>query len=188
MQFNLNGSRKTYEGDPERSLLNYLREEGIMYRTDTSNESDDFLRNRIRNDLIPTLQGIDPRFRNKLEETLATLTQENELLQAVSNEAFEKVFTTTSSKQTVGNQTLFRTLHPATQKRLLIDWFKVENVTFQPSTGLFQEIVRFLVSKRGGTHTIHTDWLITKRQTKFWIEKRCGFNPPVEGTYLEKKG
>ncbi len=47
-------------------VLRYLGEQGQQYRSDSSNLRDDFLRNRIRNRLIPVVRELFPGFRRSL--------------------------------------------------------------------------------------------------------------------------
>ncbi len=47
-------------------VLHYLGEQGLSYRTDSSNQQGAFLRNRIRNDLIPVIRELFPGYRRSL--------------------------------------------------------------------------------------------------------------------------
>ena len=38
----------------------YLREKGVGYVTDSSNETDDYLRNRLRHNVMPVLKELSP--------------------------------------------------------------------------------------------------------------------------------
>ena len=78
--------------DPEipivRPLLDMWREETVVYcatngfrpRHDPSNASLDFLRNRLRHLLIPTLESYNPRFRDALWRTSRSLSADHEVL------------------------------------------------------------------------------------------------------------
>ena len=78
--------------DPEipivRPLLDLWREETVVYcatngfraRHDPSNASLDFLRNRLRHLLIPTLESYNPRFREALWRTSRSLAGDHEIL------------------------------------------------------------------------------------------------------------
>lgn len=83
-----------------RPLLDVWREETIVYcaahglrpRFDPSNESLDFLRNRLRHQLIPILESYNPRFREVLKRTAHSLAADHEiLLQVVENAWSESV-------------------------------------------------------------------------------------------------
>lgn len=65
-------------------IENYVRAKGIIYREDSSNKEDKYLRNRIRHQVIPELKTLNPSF----EQTLAS---ELEILQQVSRIVYAEV-------------------------------------------------------------------------------------------------
>jgi len=73
----------------KKEILNYLKENKIQYRIDSSNFSDDFQRNYIRNKIIPAIkEGINP----SLDETLE---RSSEIFRTSSRLVFsyiEKIF------------------------------------------------------------------------------------------------
>ncbi len=87
--------------DPEipivRPLLGIWREETVVYcaangfrpRHDPSNASLDFLRNRLRHLLIPSLETYNPRFREAVWRTSASLTGDHEILIDALDEAWK---------------------------------------------------------------------------------------------------
>ncbi|HEY5729263.1 MAG TPA: tRNA lysidine(34) synthetase TilS [Anaerolineales bacterium] len=80
-----------------RPLLDTWREETVVYcaahglrpRYDPSNDSLDFLRNRIRNQLIPMLESYNPRFRDAVWRTSRSLTGDHEILSNVLDDAWK---------------------------------------------------------------------------------------------------
>jgi tRNA(Ile)-lysidine synthase len=80
-----------------RPLLDIWREETIIYcaahglrpRRDLSNDSLDFLRNRIRNLLIPSLETYNPRFRDAVWRTSRSLTGDYEILSNVLDDSWK---------------------------------------------------------------------------------------------------
>ncbi|HSQ40338.1 MAG TPA: tRNA lysidine(34) synthetase TilS, partial [Anaerolineales bacterium] len=78
-----------------RPLLDAWREETIVYcaahglrpRYDPSNDSLDFFRNRLRNQLIPVLESYNPRFREALKRTSLSLSGDHEILTRVLDDA-----------------------------------------------------------------------------------------------------
>lgn len=57
------------------SITAYAAEKGIAYREDSSNASDKYLRNRVRNSLLPLLEEQNPSFRKSLMETIDRLSE-----------------------------------------------------------------------------------------------------------------
>lgn len=158
---------------PKHEILQYLEENKISYVIDQSNFSNNFLRNRIRSNIIPELEKADKRFSQKFETTLETLDQENRFIEKATQNKFTNMFARhISGNLLIGCQEKFCELDPILQKRVTIKWLCDQNVKFCPSTGLLEEIIKFLSSKRGGTHKIHENWVINKKQKKFWISDR----------------
>jgi tRNA(Ile)-lysidine synthase len=62
-------------------ILVWLNERNISWREDASNGENDYLRNRIRNTILPMLeQELSPTIRQQICRTMAILRDENELL------------------------------------------------------------------------------------------------------------
>jgi tRNA(Ile)-lysidine synthase len=80
-----------------RPLLDAWREETIVYcaahglrpRYDPSNDSLDFFRNRLRNQLIPVLESYNPRFREAVKRTSLSLAGDHEILARVLDDAWK---------------------------------------------------------------------------------------------------
>lgn len=64
-----------------RTLLSdFASEKGIMWRSDSSNDSDDYQRNFIRNQVIPKLKEINPALESTFQHGLKKITGELEFL------------------------------------------------------------------------------------------------------------
>jgi len=151
-------------------ILNYLKENNLTYIEDESNYSDKFLRNRIRKNVIPTLKECDSRFDIKFKDTLTALTKEDQFLNQLTEETFNKLFQN-KNEQLIGDLKVFLSLHEGLQNRLIIKWLCSENVKFQISSNFINEIIKFLKSKEGGSHTLNQSWKINKKESSFWISK-----------------
>ena len=66
----------------------YLRKRGLAWRTDSSNVDMDFLRNRIRHQLIPLLSAYNPAISERLAATAHALAADEEFLEAATAAAF----------------------------------------------------------------------------------------------------
>lgn len=58
----------------------YIRTKGIIYREDSSNKEDKYLRNRLRHHVIPELKILNPSFEQTLASELGILQQVNKLV------------------------------------------------------------------------------------------------------------
>lgn len=89
----LAGIRQWREDGVFRPLLEHTKEELLSYldvlqqphREDESNESDAFLRNRIRHELLPLLETYNPSFLQGVQRTAKILQTDNEYLQTIAS-------------------------------------------------------------------------------------------------------
>ncbi len=79
---------RPFLGVSRREIEDYLRRRGIAWRNDSSNESPDFLRNRVRNELIPLLGTYNPAISERLAATAEALAADEEFLEAATGIAF----------------------------------------------------------------------------------------------------
>jgi tRNA(Ile)-lysidine synthase len=71
-----------------RGIETYLRKRGIPWRTDSSNDDVDFLRNRIRHELIPLLSTYNSAISERLTATAHALAADEEFLETATAAAF----------------------------------------------------------------------------------------------------
>jgi tRNA(Ile)-lysidine synthase len=75
-----------------KELISAAEVHGVLWREDSSNHSTIYLRNKIRHELIPAIESIDPSFAQKLPETFMRLKRERNLLDFfISKEAKELI-------------------------------------------------------------------------------------------------
>ena len=72
-------------------ILRCLREEQISYREDSSNQSDRYLRNRIRRHLIPELASYNPGIRDALGRTAEILRAEESWMESEETRALSSI-------------------------------------------------------------------------------------------------
>ena len=73
-----------------KEIEEYLANEGVRYRVDSSNSDIGFLRNRIRHELIPFLGGYNPAIAERLQATADLLASDEELLEVITERLFER--------------------------------------------------------------------------------------------------
>ncbi|MFU0833150.1 MAG: tRNA(Ile)-lysidine synthase [Oscillospiraceae bacterium] len=81
-----------------RPLIRVTREEveeycsyyGLHYVTDSSNLTDEYVRNRVRHNVVPILRGINPAFEQAIFRTTRLLRQDEEYLRSVAREELKK--------------------------------------------------------------------------------------------------
>jgi tRNA(Ile)-lysidine synthase len=76
----------------------YLDLKKISYRTDSTNVEIDFLRNRIRHELLPYLKTFNPRINDRLAITAEILAADEVLLEDVTGKTFSRLAKVTSGE------------------------------------------------------------------------------------------
>lgn len=60
-------------------ILEYLQKEGVSYVTDSSNESTEYMRNKVRLELIPILERFNMSSKKNIETTISNLQEEKQI-------------------------------------------------------------------------------------------------------------
>jgi len=150
-------------------ILNYLHTHALPYLTDSSNNSLDYLRNRIRHTVLPALQNTDDRFDHNFKKLLTHLQKTQEYINSQAQHALEAIGIPEDNVYKLNIPQLL-VLHPVIQQQTIITWLIDYHVPFTPSQALFEEILRF--AKNGsGTHSIHTACSLTKKKEWLWVTK-----------------
>lgn len=127
-------------------VLQYLKERKITYRQDTSNTDTTFLRNRLRNTLIPLLEkNYQPQIKKILASTASLLASDYALI--------EKIPSSLSSKMEFSATDLLgfpETLLKHKLRSLLRPFFQEKS----PPQGLIREIIKLLHSTKNKHQTM----------------------------------
>lgn len=142
----------------KQEILGYLHANSISYVTDPTNESSAYLRNRIRQQIIPSLQACDNRFDTTFFTTLKRLQETEQFVEEQAHKEAELVITNNEL-----NLPAFTALHPVMQYRILIVWFSQHQVPFPVSQSFFDEVMRFFIQETKHIHHIHQDWSLAKK-------------------------
>ncbi len=101
-------------------LLAWLKKEGLPYRLDASNLRRDYLRNRVRLDLVPRLsQDYNPRLAQTIWRTQALLQEDERYLARDTAAAWDRVAQRLAPDCLSINLDLLFSLKPALQPRVL---------------------------------------------------------------------
>ncbi len=71
-----------------REVEEYCKENGICFVTDSSNLTDDYTRNKLRHNVVPTLKSINPSLENTVLRTAEILSEDNDFLEKAAENAF----------------------------------------------------------------------------------------------------
>ena len=101
-------------------IENYISTQGLQFRLDNSNQEKYYLRNKIRLDLIPTLELYNPNIKNSLVSTSRLLADDEDYMEKKVEMAMAQVeFVAKDDSFASLDVNLFNSQHPALQKRLI---------------------------------------------------------------------
>ncbi|HEV2916403.1 MAG TPA: tRNA lysidine(34) synthetase TilS [Candidatus Babeliales bacterium] len=138
-----------------------LTDAHLPFVEDISNTSPIFLRNRIRQIALPALRSCDSRFDQKCRDSIDQLAQTEEFLITLTDTIFQQISTIKDTVVWI-DTALFSTQHIVMQYRLIVHWLCAAGVPFEPTETFLAEIIRFLLSDRGGKHILDPTWYIHK--------------------------
>ncbi|MCA9769841.1 tRNA lysidine(34) synthetase TilS [Candidatus Dependentiae bacterium] len=149
----------------KKDILEYLNTHNIAYLTDPTNKSNTFLRNRIRNHVIPALQKADNRFDNNFAIMLKRLQDTELFLQQLTAKTFKDLIQHKEGASHINlNLNKLFALNRVMQHRVILYWLCTEQVSFVPTESLFNEILRFLKQPGNNIHYVHSTWAINKKK------------------------
>lgn len=151
-------------GVQKDKIVEYLDQNKIPYVIDASNQSDEYLRNRIRNTVIPALKIADDRFDTNFHTTHKQLQETEDFLQNLMLQNFAEIANNSAIKID-----RLLAMHPMLRNRIVMHWLIANKIPFTPSQGLFDEIVRFLENPGNGKHVLHQKWHIAKKDNSATI-------------------
>lgn len=149
----------------KKDILHYLDSNNIEYLIDPTNISDDYLRNRIRNKIIPALKEVDNRFDLNFEKAISNLQESDLFISKYAKQAYESIIVYKSNK--VSNKKYididkFFSIDNFLYTRVLLLFLCEFQVKFTPTQKLFNEIIRFLKQTKSNNHQIYPDWSLSK--------------------------
>lgn len=153
-------------------ILDWLNANEISFAIDPTNDSHDFLRNRIRHTLVPTLHKIDPRFHTSFAHTLERLQETERFLSHITQSTFNTLAEYNKEKKCyVIDKKEFLACDPVLQYRILVHWLSIEQAHFPVTQAFFDEMLRFIKQPGNKTHTMRNIWHLTKNNHSFYITK-----------------
>jgi tRNA(Ile)-lysidine synthase len=96
-----------------KEILEYLKENRLKYRTDKTNKTNTFFRNKIRNKLIPNLEkNFNPNIKKTIADSMLSITDDLDFISEITKKYSNSV------KELRASEIL--KLHPSLQKRLIL--------------------------------------------------------------------
>lgn len=73
-------------------IRNYCREKGIDYVVDSTNSDNEYSRNYIRNEIIPSFKRLNPSFEQTVGRFIDSATQDEQCISDLADECFDESF------------------------------------------------------------------------------------------------
>lgn len=150
----------------KKDIFLSLQEKNISYLTDPGNFEKSILRNKLRIDLIPQLNLIDSRFANGILSTMLKMNAMEESLEKYISELYKSI-----QEKDGYNIKKFLNCSLFEQYKLLEKIFFEQKFSLNFSEKIYKEIIRFLDSKDGGTHSIK-EIVVIKIKKLFSLNKK----------------
>ncbi|MBS0171317.1 MAG: tRNA lysidine(34) synthetase TilS [Nitrospira sp.] len=106
-------------GVTRREILSYLQTVGLSYRTDSSNAKPLYLRNRVRQEVLPLLASLAPAATRMLARQADILRADDQLLDRLAARCLRKVTQRRDATMVILDRAAFRRQPMALQPRML---------------------------------------------------------------------
>lgn len=153
----------------KEQIFEYVVENQIIWREDSSNESNKYQRNLIRNEVVPLLKKINPNLENTMQQTIERVAAVEEIFEQEMR-MLRKQITWSDSQATFVNYKAIQTLSQPMIK--LSEMLKPFHFTYQQCQNIFEafdkEPGRTFFSP---THTLvkdRTELVITKKNLQIF--------------------
>jgi tRNA(Ile)-lysidine synthase len=135
-------------GTKREGVMKYLTENKLRYRTDKTNATDLFFRNRVRNKLVPFLEkGFNPKIKETIYSATTSIAEDEALLDELAQEAccgWKDI----SVKKILS-------LHPSLQRRVILKVIESKKANLKDiEAAHIEEILKVLHSTKGKSQVV----------------------------------
>ncbi|MGQ9554399.1 MAG: tRNA lysidine(34) synthetase TilS [Anaerolineae bacterium] len=112
---------------PRSAILQYCQQHGLSPRFDLSNLDKTYFRNRLRHELIPYLEGFNPRIREIMRRSASVLSADCDYLRQQRERAWGEVVERADSQRVLFTLPSFQGLHLSLRRALIrqaIAWLR----------------------------------------------------------------
>ena len=145
----------------KESIFDYVVENQIIWREDSSNESNKYQRNLIRNEVVPLLKQINPNLENTIQQTVERITAVEDIFEQ-EMEMLRKQITWSDSQAIYVNYKAIQTLSQPVIK--LAELLKPYNFSYQQSQDIFEAF-----DKESGKTFLTPTHILVKDRTELVI-------------------
>lgn len=163
-----------------REVEAFLREWSLPHVEDSSNRQTDFLRNRLRHQVMPLLKAENPRFSRACSETALRLRQDELLLSGLARETLEQI------RRPGGlDCPALLELHPALRRRVLTLYLRESGVA-EPEAVHLAQAESLAGSRKPSAWAVFPGGVLLGRQ--YDVLGRLHLPPPLTETALAVPG
>lgn len=152
-------------------IMNYLNERKLDYRIDKTNLETIYLRNKIRNELIPYIENEYNRsFKEKIYDLSNIVKVDEDYLQKITEESFKEIVKKIDDSYFIDIEK-FKNLHKAIQRRIIrkiLEEFKEDLREF--SVKNIDDVISLIYKKSGKEITISEKLIAIREKDKIVIE------------------
>jgi len=154
----------------KHEIIQELDQRNITYCIDSSNESDNFLRNKIRLSLIPTLLAIDSRSKTNVMKAIHSLQLSEKSLENYTKTILQEIIESDNGMIAINKKKFFEhELH--IQNRIVKELLIRHKIEVIITDNLLKECIRFLLNK-AKSHDLSRTIKILQTEKYFWILKK----------------
>jgi tRNA(Ile)-lysidine synthase len=133
-----------------KETLGYCADHDLHPLSDPSNDSLDFTRNRLRNVLIPTLEGYNPEFRGAVWRSVQSLEADHALLREIVNAAWETSVISRKTGRITFDLPKLAAFPPALQRNLIRQAIETLQPGQETGFALLHRATSFINESSGG--------------------------------------
>ena len=134
----------------------FAEENNIDFREDKSNQKDDYLRNKIRNKIVPKITEIFPNFLEQFGESIGYLATVNQFFQEEIQKTFDEIFIDgNESDFTLNKEILFqkhKTIIIEIIRKLGFTGIEIEKIMSSENGKFFRSSTHEITIKRKEIH------------------------------------
>lgn len=152
----------------KQEITAYLLQHNIPYCVDETNDSDVYLRNRIRNHILKKIESVDIRFKKNSIRTIQSLQATEDFLQLHTQNTLQGIQKYQNNLMQTDRHA-FLQLHPFLQKRVLVLLLIDAQYHQELSESLLDEIIRFIKQSKKTLHIVESI-AVTQTDVHFYIK------------------
>ena len=145
----------------KQNIIDYAQNNKIEYRTDSSNAVDYYVRNKIRNNLIPIMQEINPSVLSSISKTISKVNAVEELYQKLIEEKKKTLIIKKNNEYYISVKKLLKEVYP---KQLLYEI--ISDFGFLDTDAVFNSL-----SSISGKEFFNTEFYMIKDRDRLIVTK-----------------